>query len=57
MALKMKWYCSIGKHYLIVLKGRSGKLITEILDYINCIYELNLNEEENLFLLNDLCTL
>ncbi len=27
MALEMKWHCSIGKHYLIVLKGRSGKLI------------------------------
>ncbi len=32
-------------------------LITEILDCINSIYESNLNEEENLFLLNDLCTL
>ncbi len=32
-------------------------MITEILDCINCIYESNLNEEENLFLLNDLCTL
>ncbi len=58
MALKMKWHCSIGKHYLIVLKGRSGKLIRlEILDCINGIYESNLNEEKNLFLLNDLCTL
>ncbi len=32
-------------------------IITEILDCINGIYESNLNEEENLFLLNDLCTL
>ncbi len=32
-------------------------MITEILDCINRIYESNLNEEENLFLLNDLCTL
>ncbi len=32
-------------------------MITEILDCINGIYESNLNEEENLFLLNDLCTL
>ncbi len=32
-------------------------MITEILDCINGIYESNLNEEENLILLNDLCTL
>ncbi len=32
-------------------------MITEILDCINGIYESNLNEVENLFLLNDLCTL
>ncbi len=32
-------------------------MITEILDCINGIYESNRNEEENLFLLNDLCTL
>ncbi len=41
------------------IKGEKWKIdmITEILDYINGIYESNLNEEENLFLLNDLCTL
>ncbi len=32
-------------------------MITEILDCINGIYKSNLNEEENLFLLNDLCIL
>ncbi len=59
MSLKMKWHCSMGKHYLIVLKGREWKIdmITEILDCINGIYESNLNEEENLFLLNDLSIL
>ncbi len=41
------------------IKGEVWKIdmITEILDYINGIYESNINEEENLFLLNDLCTL
>ncbi len=41
------------------IKGEEWKIdmITKILDCINRIYELNLNEEENLFLLNDLCTL
>ncbi len=41
------------------IKGEEWKiaLITDILDCINGIYESNLNEEENLFLLNDLCTL
>ncbi len=41
------------------IKGEGWKIymITEILDCINGIYESNLNEEENLFLLNDLCTL
>ncbi len=41
------------------IKGEEWKIymITEILDCINGIYELNLNEEENLFILNDLCTL
>ncbi len=41
------------------IKGEEWKIdmITEILDYINGIYESNLNEEDNLFLLNDLCTL
>ncbi len=41
------------------IKGEEWKIymITEILDCINGIYESNLNEEENLFLLNDLCTL
>ncbi len=28
---------------------------TEILDWINGISESNINEDENLFLLNDLC--
>ncbi len=32
-------------------------MIPEILDCINGIYESNLKKEENLFLLNDLCTL
>ncbi len=32
-------------------------MITEILDCINGISQSNLNEKENLFLLNDLCTL
>ncbi len=58
MALKMKLHCSIGKHYLIVLKGRSAQLKwLQILDCINGIYESNLNEEEILFLLNNMCTL
>ncbi len=41
------------------IKGEEWKIdmITEILDFINGIYESNLNEEENLFLLNDMCTL
>ncbi len=41
------------------IKGEELKIdmITEILDCINDIYESNLNEEENLFLLNDMCTL
>ncbi len=41
------------------IKGEQWKIdmITEILDCINGIYESNLNEEENLFLLYDLCTL
>ncbi len=41
------------------IKGEEWKIdiITEILDCINGIYDSNLNEEENLFLLNDLCTL
>ncbi len=41
------------------IKGERWKMymITEILDCINGIYESNLNEEENLFLLNYLCTL
>ncbi len=41
------------------IKGEQLKtyMITEILDCINGIYESNLNEGENLFLLNDLCTL
>ncbi len=41
------------------IKGEEWKIdmITEILDCIKGIYELNLNEDENLFLLNDLCTL
>ncbi len=60
ITLKMKWHCSIGKHYLIsYIKGEEWKIhmITQILDCINGIFESNLNEEENLFLLNDLCTL
>ncbi len=32
-------------------------MITESFDCINGIYEPNLNEEEKMFLLNDLCTL
>ncbi len=53
MALKYK------KTLSDCIKGEEWKIdmITEILDYINGIYESNLNEEENLFLLNDLCTL
>ncbi len=41
------------------IKGEEWKIdmITETLDCINGIYKLNLNEEENNFLLNDLCTL
>ncbi len=40
------------------IKGEEWKIdmITEILDCINGIFESNLKEEENLFLLNDLCT-
>ncbi len=43
----------------VKVKGEGWKIdmITEILDCINGIYDSNLNEEENLFLLNDLCTL
>ncbi len=43
----------------VCIKGEEWKIdmITEILDCINGIYESNLNEEENSFLLNDLCTL
>ncbi len=58
MALKMKWHCS--RNALSdCIKGEEWKIdmITDILDCINGIYESNLNEEENLFLLNDLCTL
>ncbi len=43
----IKWFSDI-VHLVIIM---------EILDYINGIYESNLNEEENIFLLNDLCTL
>ncbi len=41
------------------IKGKEWQIDmnTEILDCINGIYESNLNEEENMFLLNDLCTL
>ncbi len=41
------------------IKGEEWNIymIIEILDCINGIYESNLNEEENLFLMNDLCTL
>ncbi len=41
------------------IKGKQWKIymITEIVDCINDISETNLNEEENLLLLNDLCTL
>ncbi len=41
------------------IKGEEWKIdmITEILDCVNGIYESNRSEEENLFLLNDLCTL
>ncbi len=41
------------------IKGAEWKIdtITEILNCINGIYESNLNEEEKLFLLYDLCTL
>ncbi len=41
------------------IKGEEWKIdmITEILDCINGIYESNLNEDDNLFLLNDLCSL
>ncbi len=38
-------------------KNKYRDMIAEILDCINDIYESNLNEEENIFLLNDLCTL
>ncbi len=59
MALKMKWHCSIGKTLSDCIKGEEWKIdmITEILDCINGISESNPNEEENLFLLNDMCTL
>ncbi len=41
------------------IKGKEWKIymITDILYCINGIYESKLNEEEYLFLLNDLCTL
>ncbi len=41
------------------IKGEKWKIymITKILNCINGINESNLNEEENLFLLNDMCTL
>ncbi len=41
------------------IKGEEWKIdmITQILDCINGIHELNLNEEENLLLLNDRCTM
>ncbi len=48
-----------GKVSSYCIKGEEWKtfMITEILDCINGISEYNLNEEESLFLLNDLCTL
>ncbi len=41
------------------IKGEEWKIdmIIEILDSFNGIYESNLNEEKNMFFLNDLCTL
>ncbi len=48
-----------GKPLSDCIKGQEWNIdmIREILDCINGISEFNLNEEETLFLLNDLCTL
>ncbi len=60
MALTMMWHALPCRKTLSdCIKGEEFKIdmITEILDCINAIYESNLNEEENLFLLKDLYTL